>query len=163
MSASTSQRTEIEAVAAANKSRLREAQQQNVETGPMKEPTALPSASGSAQRLNTIEGSWVNFDPNLGGAKGRSAAVRKLLTISQNEQGRYCATLHDPRNFLRLEEFRGTDREYWMVATTAGRKRIYRFYGVMSEDGLTMKGRFTVYTQDGLIARKMAIKQYRSQ
>jgi|SRR4051812_40677547 hypothetical protein len=149
MSANISQPTEIEAGAgaAANNSRALEHPQQTSE---------------QTQKSNTIEGDWLHSDPKARGVKHRPAAARKHLTISRNQQGGYYATMHDPNNFLRLEEFRGTDREYWMVAATAGRKRIYRFYGVISEDGLTIKGRFTVYTPDGLIARKMAIKQYRS-
>jgi hypothetical protein len=156
-----SEPTEIEAMAA-NKLRARGADQQNSKKSEAKEQTGGPVAAGLARGLHTIEGAWVDFDPQAPRSKGKSVALRKHLRISRNEQGRYYATLHDPRHFLRLEEFRGTDREYWMVATTAGRKRIYRFYGIISEDGLTMKGRFTVYTPDGLIARKMPIRQYRS-
>ena len=150
-------------MAAAHKSRVREAEQQRSEASRGKEQADLAAASGPARKFNTIEGEWVDFDPQAPESKGKPVTSRKHLTISRNQQGRFYATLHDPRNFLRLEEFRATDREYWMVAATKGRKRIYRFYGMVSEDGLSMKGRFTVYTPDGLIARKMAIKQHRAQ
>src|SRR5207237_6688741 len=119
---------------------------------PVSHGNAPSTAIEESMRFQTIEGDWLYFNPTALWATSRPEAFRNYLGISRDPAGRYSATLNGPGNFFTIEEFRGTEKEYWLVTSDADRKYIYKAHGKLCGDGLKIQEQLTVSNRGEQIA-----------
>jgi hypothetical protein len=125
---------------------------------PLSHGKASSMATEEPMRSQTIEGDWLYFNPNALWATSRPEAFQNYLRIWRDPEGKYSATLNGPGNFFTIEEFRGMDKEYWLITSDSDRKYIYKAHGKLCGDGLKILEQLTVSNRGEQIARIEATK-----
>ena len=104
-------------------------------------------------RIRTIEGDWLYFNPRATGAEDRPEAFQNYMRISRDANGNFSAALNKPSAFFTIEEFRGTEKEYWLVSSDTDGKYIYKAHGKLAGNGLEIHEQLTVSNETEQIAR----------